>query len=144
MARTGCISTRWCFSFMLGLGLGFIWIILVLAHWNRSQLVMLLHSDIISICFFLSKPHRWYNGNRACRECGRGRVKPNDYNIGICYFSAKLAALRSKGKAICKIKFIQNSINTIPSFIIWRQVSKRLQFNTKWAIFQLHVPINSY
>jgi hypothetical protein len=48
MARTGCISTRWCFSFMLGLGLGFIWIILVLAHWNRSQLVMLLHSDIIS------------------------------------------------------------------------------------------------
>ena len=47
--------------------------------------------------YFDIKPHQWGNGQHARLEWGRLRQTKN-YDIGICCFSAKHAALRRKGK----------------------------------------------
>jgi hypothetical protein len=45
---------------------------------------------------YRAQPHRWCNDQRDQLECGRSWVR--NYEIGICYISAKHAALRRKSK----------------------------------------------
>jgi hypothetical protein len=52
---------------------------------------------------YLPEPHRSCNGGCACLECGRSWIRVSiestkDYKIGVCYFSAKHAALGRKSK----------------------------------------------
>ena len=60
-----------------------------------------LHRDVIIKIniYYVYAQIRWWNGERVCLQCGRswGRGKPKT-KIGICCFSAKHAALRSKSK----------------------------------------------
>jgi len=58
---------------------------------------------ILQICHNSLNPHRRCNDQRARLECSRSRfesewVEIEDYNIGICRFSAKHASLRRKGE----------------------------------------------
>ena len=62
-----------------------------------------LDCHILSLCVLCwsDKPHRWCNCYHAYLKCGRSRDgiwsgQTKDYKIGICFFSAKHAAIRAK------------------------------------------------
>ena len=64
---------------------------------------IILELLLISHNFTTIKSHTWCNAQRTRLECGRSWVRARsgitkDYNIGICSFSAKQAALRIKSK----------------------------------------------
>jgi hypothetical protein len=69
---------------------------------NTSMCIMYYKTHQCVLCitkhtnvYYVLQPHLWCNGNmHACLKCSQTK----DYKIGICYFSAKHAALRSKSK----------------------------------------------
>ena len=66
---------------------------------HQCLLCITKHTNV----YYALQPHLWCNGKHACLECCRSWVRDpvgsnQRYKIGICCFSAKHAALRSKSK----------------------------------------------
>ena len=62
-----------------------------------------IFSNVYKFLQHTPEPHRWCNGQCAPFEYGRSQAlarsdQMKDYEIGICCFSAKYAALRKKSK----------------------------------------------